>query len=75
MAGNVWEWTSSQYIAYPYQAEDGREDETVADARRVLRGGSWDFLPSSVRTATRGYFTPGDRDFDVGFRVILSAPQ
>jgi iron(II)-dependent oxidoreductase len=39
MAGQVWEWTTSLYRSYPYDAQDGREELTVA-ASRVARGGS-----------------------------------
>ncbi len=40
MTGNVNEWTSSLYAAYPYRKDDGRED-LKADGPRVLRGGTY----------------------------------
>ena len=41
MTGNTWDWTSSHYMDYPYNAADGREDPLTPGARRVVRGGSW----------------------------------
>jgi formylglycine-generating enzyme required for sulfatase activity/energy-coupling factor transporter ATP-binding protein EcfA2 len=37
MAGNVWEWCSSQYREYPYNADDGREELTPAPHQLSLR--------------------------------------
>ena len=38
MAGQVWEWTRSLAMPYPYNPKDGRED-LGADAPRAARGG------------------------------------
>jgi formylglycine-generating enzyme required for sulfatase activity len=53
MAGNVWQWTSSLYLPYPYRSDDGREDPNATGAR-VIRGGTHnapaDMLRSSFRS-------------------------
>jgi formylglycine-generating enzyme required for sulfatase activity len=72
MAGNIWEWTSSVYEAYPYDPADGREDLNAADdVRRVLRGGAFGNLAWRVRSAFRGSDLPGFAFWDRGFRVAL----
>ena len=71
MAGNVWEWCQSLYKPYPYQAGDGRED-LQADGRRVLRGGSFIGSQRSIRCTLRSWDLPGDRDGNVGFRVMVA---
>jgi formylglycine-generating enzyme required for sulfatase activity len=74
LTGTVWEWTSSAYRGYPYEADDGREDATREDVRRVLRGGSWDSSLESARAAARFDFDPGDRNDLIGFRVVCVSP-
>jgi len=72
MAGNVWEWTSSKYVNYPYVAGDGRE-ETTSDSGRVLRGGSFVDDVDFVRCACRldiDLVALVSGDLDVGFRVV-----
>jgi len=71
MAGNVWEWTSTRYQPYPYQADDGREDPKAA-GRRVLRGGSWYDSAQLVRCANRGAFNPTPWLAGIGLRCALS---
>ena len=72
MAGNVWEWTSSLFGYYPYDAEDGREDQT-ARGKRIVRGGSWYNFGgiTSVRVDTRFDIEPGYAGAYVGFRCVL----
>ena len=69
MAGNVWEWTSSLYEPYPYQADDERENLDSTNVR-VLRGGGWNNNGSNVRSANRNNFDPGLQDYGIGFRCI-----
>ncbi len=72
MAGNVWEWCSSQHQSYPYRVDDGREDLT-GNKSRVLRGGSYGSSASRVRCACRGNHPPDvGRSIGLGFRVARS---
>jgi len=71
MAGNVWEWVSSLYLPYPYEANDGRENLTSSDAR-VLRGGSWNYDSYEVRSARRNWNSSTATDNYFGFRCSRS---
>ncbi len=73
MAGNVYEWTHSAYVEYPYDSEDGREDVSAEEmVRRVVRGGSFDEDAEGVRCARRDYYYPFHLSRIVGFRVMIS---
>ncbi|MEF8734954.1 MAG: SUMF1/EgtB/PvdO family nonheme iron enzyme [Candidatus Accumulibacter meliphilus] len=74
MSGNVWEWTSSAYHPYPYAADARREDPEQTDARRVVRGGSWDDDRHGARCAYRNDSDPGRRSGNLGFRVFCVSP-
>jgi len=52
LAGNVWEWTDSDWDNY----------------LKVLRGGSWDDEPVDLRSANRVRIRPSTRGADIGFR-------
>ena len=72
MAGNVWEWTSSLYRPYPYDAADGREDPSARGAR-VNRGGSWYYGAWYARTTFRATADHMYRRIaDLGFRCARS---
>ncbi len=71
MSGNVWEWTSSPYQPYPYDAADDRAN-LDADALWVMRGGHYGDTAREVRTTTRGAADPGARRGFIGFRVVVS---
>ena len=66
MAGNVWEWTNSLFAAYPYEEQDGREDQQKPGSR-VVRGGSFDNDAQFVRCACRTQLAVPHNS--LGFRV------
>ncbi|MCJ7529543.1 MAG: SUMF1/EgtB/PvdO family nonheme iron enzyme [Anaerolineales bacterium] len=70
MAGNVWEWTSSIFKGYPYDAKEWLEDLQARGAR-VLRGGSFDLDRSWVRCTSRLQIHPKSRGIGYGFRIAL----
>ena len=74
MSGNVWEWTSSPYQPYPYDAGDDAAN-LDADALWVIRGGHYGDPARLVRTTARGAAEPGARRAFIGFRVVLTSPS
>ena len=74
MLGNVYEWCQEQYYGYP----EG-EGNTITDdmnmllsikeqSPRILRGGSFNGRPASVRSAFRSRVVPANRNYYLGFR-------
>jgi len=73
MAGNVWEWTRSLYLRYPYDPSDEQKNlEAGRDVHRVLRGGAFSYVARDVRCASRMRIFPSDRIRSIGFRVVAS---
>lgn len=76
MLGGVWEWTASDFRAYPgFRSFPYREYSEVffGPEYRVLRGGSWATHPSAVRTTFRNWDFPIRRQIFAGFRCARAA--
>lgn len=69
MSGNVWEWTRSPYLPYPFDPD--AEVKMDSDALFVMRGGHFGDGPRLVRTTARGAADPGARRPFIGFRVVV----
>jgi formylglycine-generating enzyme required for sulfatase activity len=70
MAGNAWEWVSSAYRPYPYQADDGRENLEAGPVRGT-RGGGHDSSAAGITTTQRGKNlsrAPQAGHHNIGFR-------
>ena len=71
MAGNVWEWTCSEYDRNYSGQEQGCSDRSANEGLRVVRGGSWNNGPGDLRSAKRLSRKPDYRDTMTGFRVVM----
>jgi len=70
MTGNVSEWTRSDYKAYPYKNNDGRNlgNQMV---QKAVRGGSWKDRSKKATSFYRKKYASYQKVFDVGFRIII----
>ncbi|KFB77789.1 SUMF1/EgtB/PvdO family nonheme iron enzyme [Candidatus Accumulibacter cognatus] len=68
LSGNVWEWCLNQYD------QPERIQPDTSGQSRVLRGGSWHLNAAYARASRRYGYPPGDRNGNVGFRLVSSAP-
>jgi formylglycine-generating enzyme required for sulfatase activity len=77
MHSNMWEWCEDQWHEnYKEAPIDGSAwVDQAANSDRVLRGGSWGDDLGDCRAATRGSASPTNRDNQVGFRLVCSAPR
>ncbi len=71
MIGNVWEWTSSNFLPWPgFEAFPYAEysEAFFGNDYKVLRGGSWATRPGAVRNSFRNWDYPIRRQIFSGFR-------
>ena len=71
LIGNVWEWTSSNFVPYPGFSPHPYEgySKPYFDGRhRVLRGGSWATQSANARPSFRNWYQPEWRAMFAGLR-------
>ncbi|MDZ7876229.1 MAG: SUMF1/EgtB/PvdO family nonheme iron enzyme [Saprospiraceae bacterium] len=72
MSGNVNEWCQDYYDENFYKKSNNTINPVANDSGifRIVKGGSWNGDPESIRTAFRERQAPTCRDEDVGFRIV-----
>jgi formylglycine-generating enzyme required for sulfatase activity len=69
--GNVWEWGEDCWNEDYEGAPDDGSAWTSGDCyQRIIRGGSWKSKPGILRAAYRNRHKAGDRENNIGFRVV-----
>nr|VFK56466.1 MAG: Formylglycine-generating enzyme, required for sulfatase activity, contains SUMF1/FGE domain [Candidatus Kentron sp. TC] len=74
MHGNVWEWTMDcwhgSYRGAPSDGGVWLEENEGNCFLRVIRGGSWNSRPNSLRSALRDKRSVEEANFFIGFRLV-----
>jgi gamma-glutamyl hercynylcysteine S-oxide synthase len=76
LIGDVWEWTSSDFLPYPgFEAFPYAEYSVpfFGSGHKVLRGGSWAVAPVTIRSSFRNWDLPIRRQIFSGFRCARDA--
>jgi sulfatase modifying factor 1 len=73
MLGNVWEWAWDRDSSTSGTAGTDPQ-RTTNGTSRVIRGGYWGAVASSLRAAGRGSGSPDVRSSTIGFRVARTVP-
>jgi ergothioneine biosynthesis protein EgtB len=69
MIGDVWEWTTSDYVPYPgFQSEFDEYNDKWFVNQKVLRGGSFATPQLHIRSTYRNFFHAHERWMVSGFR-------
>jgi ergothioneine biosynthesis protein EgtB len=69
MLGDIWEWTSSEYVLYPgFMSKFPEYTDKWAVNQKVLRGGCFATPAAQIRNSYRNYFKPHERILFSGFR-------
>ncbi|MEO6726502.1 MAG: SUMF1/EgtB/PvdO family nonheme iron enzyme, partial [Blastocatellia bacterium] len=68
LAGNVFEWTATDFNHYPGSDRQTPRDPGYQGTYQVVRGGSFDFTKEYAMTTTRVWAKPEDRGPRLGFR-------
>ncbi|MFN2577872.1 MAG: ergothioneine biosynthesis protein EgtB [Pyrinomonadaceae bacterium] len=69
MIGDVWEWTTSDYVPYPgFKSEFDEYNDKWFVGQKVLRGGSFATPRIHIRSTYRNFFHPHERWMIAGFR-------
>ena len=71
MIGNVWEWTASDFGAYPGFVPGPYKEYSAPwfGDHKVLRGGCWVTRSRLIHNAYRNFYQPDRRDVWAGFRT------
>ncbi|VVC05997.1 Hercynine oxygenase [uncultured archaeon] len=71
MMGDVWEWTSSDFVGYPgFKSGFAEYNDKWFANQKVLRGSSFATPKSSIRNSYRNFFRPDERWMFAGFRCV-----
>lgn len=76
LIGNVWEWTSSDFLPYPGFLVDPYKEYSQPwfGNHKVLRGGCWATRARLLRNTWRNFYQPHRRDVWAGFRTCAVRP-